>query len=77
VGTAAEQLTGPLDRLRTTFRWKADNLDAASLQAALAPRFSRPIHRQSCWPGAGLMAGVGSGSHTGLIPAGERESRAT
>src|SRR6476660_5273422 len=27
-GTEAEQLTGALDRLRTTFRWKADDLDA-------------------------------------------------
>ena len=32
-GTEAEQLTGALDRLRTTFRWKADDLDAAGLQA--------------------------------------------
>ena len=31
-GTEAEQLTGALDRLRTTFRWKADGLDAAGLQ---------------------------------------------
>lgn len=31
-GTEAEQLTGALDRLRTTFRWKADDLDAAGLQ---------------------------------------------
>jgi hypothetical protein len=30
-GTEAEQLTGALDRLRTTFRWKADDLDAAGL----------------------------------------------
>jgi len=32
-GTEAEQLTGALDRLRTTFRWKADDLDAPGLQA--------------------------------------------
>lgn len=32
-GTDAEHLTGALDRLRTTFRWKADDLDAAGLQA--------------------------------------------
>ncbi|HEY0474829.1 MAG TPA: DUF664 domain-containing protein [Kribbella sp.] len=32
-GTEVEQLTGALDRLRTTFRWKADDLDAAGLQA--------------------------------------------
>ncbi|HEY1343708.1 MAG TPA: DUF664 domain-containing protein [Streptosporangiaceae bacterium] len=34
-GTEAEQLTGALDRLRTTFRWKADDLDAAGLQARI------------------------------------------
>jgi Protein of unknown function (DUF664) len=34
-GTEAEQLTGALDRLRTTFRWKADGLDAAGLQARI------------------------------------------
>jgi hypothetical protein len=27
-GTEAEHLVGALDRLRTTFRWKADDLDA-------------------------------------------------
>jgi hypothetical protein len=32
-GTEAEQLAGALDRLRTTFRWKADGLDATGLQA--------------------------------------------
>jgi hypothetical protein len=32
-GTEAEHLAGALDRLRTTFRWKADGLDAAGLQA--------------------------------------------
>jgi hypothetical protein len=31
-GTEVEHLTGALDRLRTTFRWKADNLDAAGLR---------------------------------------------
>lgn len=31
-GTEAEHLTGALDRLRTTFRWKADDLDPAGLQ---------------------------------------------
>ncbi len=31
-GTEAEHLVGALDRLRTTFRWKADELDAAGLQ---------------------------------------------
>src|SRR5262249_46655587 len=30
-GTEAEHLTGALERLRTTFRWKADDLDAAGL----------------------------------------------
>jgi hypothetical protein len=30
-GTEVEQLLGALDRLRTTFRWKADDLDAAGL----------------------------------------------
>jgi hypothetical protein len=32
-GTETEHLVGALDRLRTTFRWKADDLDAAGLQA--------------------------------------------
>jgi hypothetical protein len=32
-GTEAEHLAGALDRLRTTFRWKADALDSAGLQA--------------------------------------------
>ena len=31
-GTEAEQLVGALERLRTTFRWKADGLDSAGLQ---------------------------------------------
>lgn len=34
-GTEAEHLTGALERLRTTFRWKADNLDAAGLAARI------------------------------------------
>jgi hypothetical protein len=34
-GTEAEQLIGALDRLRTTFRFKADDLDAAGLSARL------------------------------------------
>jgi hypothetical protein len=32
-GTEAEHLVGALDRLRATFRWKADGLDAAGLRA--------------------------------------------
>jgi hypothetical protein len=31
-GTEVEHLVGALERLRTTFRWKADGLDAAGLQ---------------------------------------------
>jgi hypothetical protein len=31
-GSEAEHLVGALDRLRTTFRWKADALDAVGLQ---------------------------------------------
>ena len=31
-GTEVEHLLGALERLRTTFRWKADGLDAAGLQ---------------------------------------------
>jgi hypothetical protein len=31
-GTEVEHLVGALDRLRMTFRWKADGLDAAGLQ---------------------------------------------
>jgi len=34
-GTELEHLTGALDRLRTTFRWKAGDLDAAGLQARI------------------------------------------
>jgi hypothetical protein len=34
-GIEAEHLVGALDRLRTTFRWKADDLDAAGLQARI------------------------------------------
>ncbi len=34
-GTEAEQLVGALDRLRATFRWKADGLDAAGLRARI------------------------------------------
>ena len=34
-GTEAEHLTGALDRLRWTFRWKADGLDAAGLAARI------------------------------------------
>jgi hypothetical protein len=32
-GTETEHLVGALDRLRTTFRWKADDLDPAGLTA--------------------------------------------
>jgi hypothetical protein len=34
-GTEAEHLVGALDRLRTTFRWKADALDADGLQTRI------------------------------------------
>ncbi len=34
-GTETEQLFGALDRLRTTFRWKAGHLDAAGLQTRI------------------------------------------
>ena len=34
-GTEAEHLTGALERLRTTFRFKADDLDAAGLQVRI------------------------------------------
>ena len=34
-GTEAEHLTGALDRLRTTFRWKADGLDADRIRRPL------------------------------------------
>lgn len=34
-GTESEQLLGALDRLRTTFRWKADDLASAGLQTRL------------------------------------------
>ena len=35
-GTEAEHLLGSLERLRATFRWKADGLDTARLRAALS-----------------------------------------
>jgi len=34
-GTEVEHLVGALDRLRTTFRWKADDLDAPGLQSRI------------------------------------------
>ena len=34
-GTETEHLVGSLDRLRTTFRWKAGGLDAAGLQTRI------------------------------------------
>jgi hypothetical protein len=34
-GTEAEHVLGALDRLRTTFRWKAADLDAAGLQTRI------------------------------------------
>jgi hypothetical protein len=34
-GTEVEHLKGALDRLRTTFRWKADDLDSAALQVRI------------------------------------------
>lgn len=34
-GTEVEHLLGSLDRLRATFRWKADGLDAAGLSAQI------------------------------------------
>jgi hypothetical protein len=34
-GTEVEHLTGSLDRLRTTFRWKAGHLDAAGLRVSI------------------------------------------
>ena len=34
-GTEVEHLVGALERLRTTFRWKADDLDADGLQARI------------------------------------------
>jgi hypothetical protein len=35
-GNEAEHLVGALNRLRTTFRWKADDLDATGLQTRVA-----------------------------------------
>jgi hypothetical protein len=34
-GTEAEQIIGALDRMRTTFRWKADGLDSKGLDARI------------------------------------------
>jgi len=36
-GTEVEQLVGALERLRTTFRWKADDLNAAGTAWASRP----------------------------------------
>jgi hypothetical protein len=36
-GTEVEALVGALDRLRATFRWKADDLDAEGLRTRLGP----------------------------------------
>src|SRR5262245_61516825 len=36
-GSEVEHLTGALDRLRATFRWKADDLDAAGLNVRVGP----------------------------------------
>lgn len=36
-GSEVEHLVGALDRLRTTFRWKVDDLDAAGLSQHLGP----------------------------------------
>jgi hypothetical protein len=35
-GTELEHLVGALDRLRTTFRWKVDDLDADWLRTRIA-----------------------------------------
>ena len=34
-GTETEQVVGALERLRATFRWKADGLDAAGLDTSI------------------------------------------
>ena len=34
-GTEAEHLFGALDRMRTTFRWKADELDASGMEVSV------------------------------------------
>ena len=34
-GTETEQVVGALDRLRATFRWKADGLDSAGLGTSI------------------------------------------
>ena len=36
-GSESEHLLGALDRLRWTFRWKADELDAAGLDTRIGP----------------------------------------
>jgi len=37
-GSEVQQLIGALNRLRTTFRWKADDLDAIGLQTRIVSR---------------------------------------
>ena len=39
-GSEVQQLIGALNRLRTTFRWKADDLDAIGLQTRIVSRRS-------------------------------------
>src|ERR1700754_1030470 len=36
-GTEPEQLLGALERLRATFRWKTDDLDAEGLSTTIGP----------------------------------------
>ena len=39
-GTELEHLVGALDRQRTTFRWKTDDLDAARLATRVGARLA-------------------------------------
>ncbi len=53
-GTEVEHLVGALERLRATFRWKADGLDAAGLRTRVGA--SSPA------AGAATTASTGCGS---------------
>jgi hypothetical protein len=50
-GTEAEHLAGALDRLRWTFRWKADGLDADGLRARTAGTPGTPTCSARPWTG--------------------------
>jgi hypothetical protein len=51
-GTETEHVLGALDRLRTTFRWKTDGLDAAGLQTRIGASADSPAQLYAYWDDA-------------------------